>query len=211
MAEILTLDNLLAWQQSFAAVVAENKEYLTGLDSEIGDADHGNNMARGTQAAVESLANTPPTTVAEFGKTVGMTLVSTVGGASGPLFGTLFLRFGVSAGAVTELDGAALAAALKAGIDGVVARGKAELGDKTMVDVLLPAYAALESAIAAGTPLAAALQVTAQAAAQARDATAPLVAKKGRASYLAERSAGHIDPGSASTALLFACLAATLN
>lgn len=211
MADVLTLDQLIAWAERFAAVIAENKEYLTGLDAEIGDADHGSNMARGTAAALEKLQADAPASVAAFGKTAGMTLVSTVGGASGPLFGTLFLRFGVSAGDTTELDAAGLAAALKAGIDGVVARGKAEVGDKTMVDVLTPALAAYEAAVAEGENLASALEKTATVAAEARDATAPLVAKKGRASYLGERSAGHIDPGSASTAILFETLAAVVK
>lgn len=211
MTQTLDLATLTAWFTNFTAVVNEKRQYLTDLDAEIGDADHGSNMARGTQAALEKLTAEPPSSVAAFGKTVGMTLVSTVGGASGPLFGTLFLRFGVTAGDVTELDGAAFAAALKAGIDGVVARGKAEMGDKTMVDVLLPAHEAFAAAIAAGDDFAAALAATAQAAQQASEATVPLLAKKGRASYLGERSVGHLDPGSASTAILFETLAATVK
>lgn len=207
MAATLTLEQITAWVKKFSEVIAENREYLTGLDSEIGDADHGSNMTRGTAAAVEKITADAPATIAAFGKAVGMTLVSTVGGASGPLFGTLFLRFGVAAGETTELDANGFAAALKAGIDGVVARGKAELGDKTMVDVLLPTYDALVAATDAGDDLAAALEKAATAAAEARDATEPLIAKKGRASYLGDRSAGHIDPGSASTAIMFATLA----
>lgn len=207
MSQAITLDNLLAWSKDFAAVIGENRQYLTDLDAEIGDADHGSNMARGTQAALEKLEADKPTTVAAFGKTVGMTLVSTVGGASGPLFGTLFLRFGVAAGDVTELDGAAFAAAMQAGIDGVIARGKAEPGDKTMVDVLVPALAEFNTALAGGAQLSAALETAAAAAKTASEATVPLVAKKGRASYLGERSVGHMDPGSASTAILFATLA----
>lgn len=206
----LTLAQLSDWAVKFRDVINENREYLTALDAEIGDADHGSNMARGTTAAAEKLLADPPATVSAFGKTVGMTLVSTVGGASGPLFGTLFLRFGTTAGDVTELDGAALLAALEAGVNGVQARGKAEPGDKTMVDVLVPALAELKTQLDGGADLKTALQQTAVASATAKDATKPLVAKKGRASYLGERSAGHIDPGSASTAILFETLAAAV-
>lgn len=211
MPDVLTLDLLTAWLKRYAEVVDENKEYLTALDSAIGDADHGSNMARGTAAVVEKLAADAPASVAALGKTAGMTLVSTVGGASGPLYGTLFLRFGAAAGDAAELDAQGFAAALEAGVAGIVARGKAELGDKTMVDVLTPALEGYREAIEAGAELGAALQQTAEIAAQARDATEPLVAKKGRASYLGERSAGHIDPGSASSAMLFATLAEVVN
>ena len=145
----------------------------------------------------------------ELFKSVGMTLVTSVGGASGPLYGTFFLRMGMNAGAVQELDAVAFGAALRAGLDGVVARGKAEAGDKTMYDAMAPAIDAWDAT--AGDGLAAA-SLAAFAAAQAgRDATIPLVARKGRASYLGERSAGHLDPGATSTALLFEALADTLK
>lgn len=205
MAQSISLAQLHKWLTVFTEKVAAQREYLTGLDAEIGDADHGSNMARGTQAAADKLAQDTPADIAALGKTFGMTLVSTVGGASGPLFGTLFLRFGVTAGAVTELDIAGFTAALKAGVEGVLVRGKAQPQDKTMVDVLNPVLQVFEQY--SGASFAELAATAAQTAASARDETADMVAKKGRASYLGERSVGHIDPGSASTALLFEALA----
>ncbi|MBD8011172.1 MULTISPECIES: dihydroxyacetone kinase subunit DhaL [Microbacterium] len=196
------------WISRFAVAMNDNREWLTELDSAIGDADHGANMARGMAAVVDKLDAGAPETIDELLKGVGMTLVSSVGGASGPLYGTFFLRMGMTAGAVPTLDAASLATALRAGLDGVVARGKAEAGDKTMYDAMAPAVDALDSTLAAGAGLAAALVAAADAAAAGRDATRPLVARKGRASYLGERSAGHLDPGAASTAILFETLAA---
>ncbi|WP_336992182.1 dihydroxyacetone kinase subunit DhaL [Leucobacter sp. VD1] len=207
MTNTITVDTLTRWLTGFADRVAEQREYLTELDSAIGDADHGANMARGMAAVVEKAGQDPATTADALLKTAGMTLVSSVGGASGPLYGTFFLRMGASAGAVTELDAAALGAALRAGYEGILQRGKAEPGDKTMVDAMLPALDAYDAAAASGS-LGDALAAASAAAAKGRDATEPLVARKGRASYLGERSAGHIDPGSASTALLFEALAA---
>jgi dihydroxyacetone kinase-like protein len=202
---------LADWVSRFGAAVAEKRDWLTELDSAIGDADHGANMARGMSAVSEKLAAGTPGTVDELLKTVGMTLVSSVGGASGPLYGTFFLRMGMTAGAVPELDGPALAAALRAGLDGIVARGKAEAGDKTMFDAMAPAVDALDAALAGGASIADATRTAADAAAAGRDATLPLVARKGRASYLGERSAGHLDPGAASTAILFDTLAAAVE
>lgn len=198
---------LAEWIRRFRDVIAEKRDWLTELDSAIGDADHGANMARGMDAVVAKLDGGVPETVDELLKTVGMTLVSSVGGASGPLYGTLFLRMGMAAGPVIELDATGLAGALRAGLDGIVARGKAEAGDKTMFDAMAPAVDALDAAIAGGADLAAGMTTAAAAAAAGRDATEPLVARKGRASYLGERSAGHIDPGAASTTLLFEALA----
>lgn len=198
---------LIDWVHRFRDVVADKRDWLTELDSAIGDADHGANMTRGMDAVVAKLDAGAPATVDELLKTVGMTLVSSVGGASGPLYGTLFLRMGMAAGSVTELDAPGLAASLRAGLDGIVARGKAEAGDKTMFDAMAPAVDALDAAIARGADLAEATTAAAEAAAVGRDATLPLVARKGRASYLGERSAGHLDPGAASTALLFETLA----
>ena len=192
------------WLRAFADVVAREREYLTQLDAAIGDADHGVNMDRGMQAVAAKLDQAPPG-AADLGallKTVGMTLVSTVGGAAGPLYGTLFLRMGAAAGTAGELSLAGWAAALEAGVAGVQARGKAEPGDKTMVDALLPALRALRDAGAAGSPLAEALTASAAAAEGGARATIPLVARKGRASYLGERSAGHQDPGATSSWLL---------
>jgi dihydroxyacetone kinase-like protein len=189
-------DQLTAWLTRFAELVHEHRDELTALDSAIGDADHGSNMDRGMAAVVAALAEAPPADAAAVLKRTGTTLVSKVGGASGPLYGTLFLRMAGSADA-------GFAASLRAGFEGVLARGKAEPGDKTMVDALGPACDVLD----AGGSLAQA----AQAAADGRDATVPLVARKGRASYLGERSAGHADPGATSTALLLQAAAETLD
>jgi dihydroxyacetone kinase-like protein len=207
MTTTIDTTTLLDWITRFRDAVTEKREWLTELDSAIGDADHGSNMSRGMTAVVEKLDAGAPATADELLKSVGMTLVSSVGGASGPLYGTLFLRMGMTAGAVTELDAAGLAAALRAGLDGIVARGKAEAGDKTMFDAMAPAVDAFDTAIAGGSDLTAAARSAADAAEAGRDATVPLVARKGRASYLGERSAGHLDPGAASTALLFDTLA----
>ncbi|PJJ73129.1 dihydroxyacetone kinase-like protein [Diaminobutyricimonas aerilata] len=201
----LTVADLVAWTQRFRDLMVEHRAALTELDSAIGDADHGSNMARGMQSAVEKLEQTAPETVGAWGKSVGMTLVSSVGGASGPLYGTFFLRFGASGGDATELDAAALGAALRAGLEGVLARGKAEPGDKTMIDALGPALDAFDAAVDQG--LEAAIAAARDAAAAGRDATEPLQARKGRASYLGERSIGHVDPGATSTAYLFDALA----
>jgi phosphoenolpyruvate---glycerone phosphotransferase subunit DhaL len=210
MTDTIDTATLVDWITRFRDAVTEKREWLTELDSAIGDADHGANMARGMTAVVEKLDAGAPATVDELLKSVGMTLVSSVGGASGPLYGTLFLRMGMTAGAVTELDAAGLAAALRAGLDGIVARGKAEAGDKTLFDAMSPAVDALDAGVARGAGLADAAAAAATAAAAGRDATLPLVARKGRASYLGERSAGHLDPGAASVTLLFDALAAAI-
>jgi dihydroxyacetone kinase-like protein len=199
------------WIREFAELVAANKDLLTRLDSAIGDADHGANMDRGMTAAVAALDSSSPTSPAALLKKVGMTLVSTVGGASGPLYGTFFLRMATASGEAEQLDGPAFAKALRAGLEGVVARGKAEAGDKTMFDALAPATDALDAALAAGAPLPASLRAAADAAADGRDATVPMLARKGRASYLGERSVGHQDPGATSTALLMAAAAAAIG
>ena len=199
---------LTAWVREFARLVHEQRDTLTQLDAAIGDADHGANLDRGMTAAVTALDAQPPDDPAAVLKTVATTLIKTVGGASGPLYGTFFLR---AAGALDGGDGAALATAVRAGYDGVVARGKAERGDKTMLDALGPACDALDEALAAGKPLQEALRAAADAAAQGRDATVPMVARKGRASYLGERSAGHQDPGATSATLLVETAAATLG
>ena len=198
---------LTAWVREFARLVHEQRDTLTQLDSAIGDADHGANLDRGMTAAVAALETTPSDDPAAVLKTVATTLIKTVGGASGPLYGTFFLR---ASGALDGGDGAALAAALRAGYDGVVARGKAERGDKTMLDALGPACDALDEALAAGKPLDEALGAAAEAAAAGRDATEPLVARKGRASYRGERSAGHRDPGATSATFLVAAAATAL-
>jgi dihydroxyacetone kinase-like protein len=206
----VSLDRLLTWLGRFTELVTEQRAYLTELDSAIGDADHGANMSRGMTAVMEKLDGATPGAADELFKTVGMTLVTSVGGASGPLYGTFFLRMGMSAGAASSVDAPALGAALRAGLDGVVARGKAEAGDKTMFDAMAPAIDAYDAAVLGGASPAAAAAAAFAAAETGRDATEPLVARKGRASYLGERSAGHLDPGATSTALLFQALAETL-
>ncbi len=208
----ISLDQLRAWLGRFAELVTDQRAYLTELDSAIGDADHGANMARGMTAVMEKIgAGTPAGAADELFKTVGMTLVTSVGGASGPLYGTFFLRMGMTAGAVPAFDAASLGVALRAGLEGVVARGKAEAGDKTMFDAMAPALDAYDAAIAGGGSVQDAAAAAFAAAETGRDATAPLVARKGRASYLGERSAGHLDPGATSTALLFQALTETLS
>jgi phosphoenolpyruvate---glycerone phosphotransferase subunit DhaL len=197
------------WIRAFAAVVAENKEYLTELDSAIGDADHGINMNRGMQAVLGKMDAAESADIGALLKAVGMTLVSTVGGASGPLYGTLFLQMGTSAAGKSDLSGDDWADALAAGLAGVQRRGKAELGDKTMIDALVPAVEAVRSALAGGSALDEALRRSAEAAREGMTATIPLVARKGRASYLGERSANHQDPGATSSWLLLRTAAET--
>lgn len=212
MKTTLTITDLRNWLAIFAKDMETNKAYLTELDSAIGDADHGINMSRGMTAVTEKVGASTSATIADLFKTTGMTLVTSVGGASGPLYGTFFLRFGASVGAVTEVDGAGLSAALHAATEGVIARGKAEVGDKTMVDALTPALAGLDATLdATGGDIVAAVHAAAAGAQAGRDSTLPLVARKGRASYLGDRSAGHLDPGSASTAYLFEALAAAID
>ena len=203
----ITVDDLIAWMVRFDEQIVEQAELLTELDSAIGDADHGTNMARGTAAVRLRLAQARPEDAGAVLKSCGMTLVSTVGGASGSLYGTLFLEMAKRVGQAVELDTVVVADAFRAGVAGVVARGRAEPGDKTMVDALQPTVDALSSAAAGGRPLAESLRAAAAAAAAGRDATIPLVARKGRASYLGDRSAEHLDPGAASAAILVQALA----
>lgn len=202
MSEDLSAAAMAQWVRQFATLIAQNRDHLTELDAAIGDADHGANMDRGMSAAVAALDGAQPTAAGAVLTGVGMTLISTVGGASGPLFGTLFLRMGTALGDVSEPPARDLGAALRAGLEGVVARGKAELGEKTMVDALSPAADALDAALVEGLPLADAVARASEAAAAGRDATTPMLARKGRASYLGERSVGHQDPGATSVALL---------
>lgn len=190
----------VAWLSLSAKAMSEHRDELTQLDRAIGDSDHGENMDRGFQAVLAKLSESPPETPGAALKLAAMALMSKVGGAAGPLYGTAYLRAATAMGEAAELDGDALAAALKAARDGIVARGKAEPGDKTMVDAWTPAVDAAQAAIGDGP--AEVLRAAAQAAAAGAAATDPLVARKGRASYLGERSAGHRDPGAASTALL---------
>jgi phosphoenolpyruvate---glycerone phosphotransferase subunit DhaL len=197
---------LARWLTEFARLVREQRDQLTTLDAAIGDADHGSNLDRGMSAVLAVLPDQVAQSPSALLKKAASTLISKVGGASGPLYGTFFLRMATALPDTgsESLDGPALAKALRAGVDGVQARGKAERGDKTMYDALAPAMDALDEALASGAPLAEALDAAARAAAEGRDATIPLVARKGRASYLGERSAGHQDPGATSAALLIA-------
>ena len=203
-------DDVVRWIRAFAAEVGAKKEQLTQLDAAVGDGDHGINMDRGMSAVLAKLdATTEEQDIGALLKTVGMTLVSTVGGAGGPLYGTLFLQMGTAVSGKDELGPDDWAAALEAGIAGVQARGKAEPGDKTMIDALIPGRDALKSALAEGASFEDALRQSADAAGQGMRDTVPLVARKGRASYLGERSAGHQDPGATSSHLLLEAAAET--
>ncbi|MDA3628033.1 dihydroxyacetone kinase subunit DhaL [Saccharopolyspora oryzae] len=202
-----TAQDVIAALRAGAATVAEHRDELIGLDRAIGDADHGENMDRGFRAVVAKVDTAAPETPGAVLKLCATVLISTVGGASGPLYGTAFLRAAAAVGDETDLDGAAVAKAIKAGLDGVVARGKAVAEDKTMVDALIPAVEAAKNAAESGEGPAKVLAAAADAAHQGAQATEPLVARKGRASYLGERSAGHIDPGARSTALLLTAFA----
>jgi dihydroxyacetone kinase-like protein len=200
--QVVTVQSLEGWVRRFADLIGEQRAYLTELDSAIGDADHGINMDRGLRAVSEKLDAGAPASADELFKLIGMTLVSNVGGASGPLYGTLFLRVGSALGPRDAVSLDDLVKAVHAGVEGLVARGRPELGDKTMYDALHPALEALDAAIEDGEGLGVALERARDAAAGGRDATIPMVARKGRASYLGERSAGHQDPGATSAALL---------
>jgi dihydroxyacetone kinase-like protein len=192
-----------AWITRSATVVSEHRTELTTLDRSIGDGDHGENLDRGFTAVLLKLDGlNDDATPADALKTVATTLISTVGGASGPLFGTAYLKAAGAVAGKSELDGAAIVDLLTAARDGVVLRGKAELGDKTMVDAWTPAVDAAAAALAEGKDEVAILAAAADAAQVGSESTDPLVARKGRASYLGERAIGHRDPGSVSSALL---------
>ncbi|CEA07096.1 PTS-dependent dihydroxyacetone kinase, ADP-binding subunit DhaL [Arthrobacter saudimassiliensis] len=192
------------WMRDSAEVLAANRQRLIDLDREIGDADHGENMDRGFRAVVEKLdaAPEPPAAPSDVLKTAAMTLMSKVGGAAGPLYGTAFLRAATSTGGKAELGGTDVADMVEAALGGLTSRGKAEPGDKTMVDAWTPAAEAARRTAEHGADAAETLAAAAAAAEEGLAATEPLTARKGRASYLGERSAGHLDPGAASTALI---------
>ena len=199
-------DHVLDWIQRFAAEMSEHRQELVRLDTAIGDGDHGTNMDRGMQKALAKLQESQPADPASILKAVAMTLVSTVGGAAGPLYGTLFLQMGSALGSNADVGLAEYAQAWRKGLEGVQARGKAQPGDKTMVDALIPAVEALEGA----SELEAGLRAAVDAAHAGMEATTPLVARKGRASYLGERSKDHQDPGATSTYYLFKSAAEAL-
>ena len=203
----ITATEVGRWVRAFAGAVAEAKDELTRLDAAIGDADHGINMDRGMTAVVAALGADEPTEIPALMRTVGMALISKVGGAAGPLYGTFFLQFGSGARDGASLSPEGWATCLDAGVAGVKSRGKAEPGDKTMLDALLPSADALRAALGEGASFASALGRAADAGEQGARDTIPLVARKGRASYLGERSAGHQDPGATSSALLLRCAA----
>ncbi len=199
-------DSTLDWMSRFAGEMAEHRQELVRLDTAIGDGDHGTNMNRGMQKALEKLHASEQPDPGAVLKTVAMALVSSVGGAAGPLYGTLFLQMGTALGGQAEVDLRAYAAAWRKGVEGVQSRGKAQPGDKTMLDAVLPAVEALEQA----SDLDDGLRAAVAAAEQGMNATTPLVARRGRASYLGERSAGHQDPGATSTYYLFKSAAEAL-
>ena len=206
---VITLDEVVAWILAYARAISENRAMLTELDAAIGDGDHGANMDRGCKA-VSAKLQAGGTDISQVLKTTGMTLLSTVGGASGPLYSTIFLQAAQACAGKTQLTLQDWIVMMDAAAKGVVARGKAAAGDKTMLDALIPAVQALKDAAVAGLSLADALRASAKAAEDGMEATLPLIARKGRASYLGERSAGHIDPGATSTYLLFKTAAAAL-
>lgn len=199
------------WIHRFAADIAENRQHLVRLDTAIGDGDHGTNLDRGMRKAVERLDGLEGDDIGAALKAVGMALVSSVGGAAGPLYGTLFMQMGQATTGRSELDLAAWSAAIRAGLEGVRKRGKAELGEKTMVDALSPAADALDAAAEEGAELPAALERSARAAHEGMQATTDMEARKGRASYLGSRSVGHQDPGATSTYLLLKTAAEALG
>lgn len=211
MANAITTAMILCWLERYAGILAEKKAYLTALDSAIGDADHGANMHRGFQAVLAKRPALEGKDLGEIFKVTAMTLISTVGGASGPLYGTFFLQAGTGLAGRPAVSPQEFAASLERGLAGVIQRGKAISGDKTMVDVLEPTIAALRKAADAGDLTPSSLAGVATYAEGCARATIPLLARKGRASYLGERSQGHQDPGATSAAYLFAALAETFS
>lgn len=199
-------EHVIAAIEAVADIIAENKQYLTDLDQAIGDGDHGINMARGFEAVRSKLRAASPADIGAALKTTGMTLISTVGGASGPLYGTAFLRAAAAAQGKTSLDGAGAVQMLAAAIGGIKERGKAVKGEKTMLDALEPALEALSQAIDENKPILASLELAREAAAQGVEYTKTIIATKGRASYLGERSLGHQDPGATSSCLMLTAL-----
>lgn len=208
---MVTKEQIVQWLQAFATVIEQNKDYLTELDAAIGDADHGINMERGFKKVMSQLPSVADNDIGSILKTVSMTLISSVGGASGPLYGTMFLRAGTAVAGKQELTDEHMVGLLQAALDGVLQRGKAQPGDKTMVDVLSPAVATFQQAVGEGKATLEAMQQTVAAAQQGMKDTTPMLAKKGRASYLGERSIGHQDPGATSSYLMLKSLLATLE
>ena len=208
---MVTKEQIVQWLNAVAEVMEQNREYLTQLDAAIGDADHGINMDRGFKKVAEQLPTVADRDIGSILRGAGMALVSSVGGAAGPLYGTLFLRAGMAVQGKQELSPTDMGDLLQAGLAGVVERGRAQLGDKTMVDALAPGVEAFREAVGAGDDTTTALQRTVAAVEQGIKDTIPMVAKKGRASYLGERSIGHQDPGATSSYLILKALFGVLN
>ncbi|MCI0395173.1 MAG: dihydroxyacetone kinase ADP-binding subunit DhaL [Chloroflexi bacterium] len=207
---MVTKAQIVQWLEATAAVLSQNKEYLTQLDAAIGDADHGINMNRGFKKIMEKLPSVADKDIGNILKTAGMTLLSSVGGASGPLYGTFFTRAGMAMTAKEELSDEDLLKLLEAAVDGILQRGRPQPGDKTMYDALAPALAALRAALAEGQDTVTALQAAVNGAEQGMKETIPMQARKGRASYMGERSIGHQDPGATSSYLILNALLETL-
>jgi dihydroxyacetone kinase-like protein len=205
----ISRDDALKWIRASALVISENRDYLIQLNSVIGDADHGANMDRGFRAVIAKMPEISRQDIGTIFRTVGMTLQSRIGGAAGPLYGAFFLQAGRKTAGKMELNLDDWCSALEAALDGVVVRGNAEPGDKTMVDALFPAVSALKQAAEENLPLRQALIQSVEAAKTGMEQTTQLVARKGRASYLGERSAGHQDPGATSMFLILKAAADT--
>jgi len=208
---MVSKEQIIQWIQAIALVLEQNKNYLTELDAAIGDADHGINMNRGFQKVISQLPSVADKDIGSILKTVSMTLISSVGGASGPLYGTMFLRASTAVAGKSELTDEDMVALLQAAVDGIIQRGKANLGDKTMLDALSPASDTFKQAVAKGVSTQEALQQAVTAAEEGMKNTIPLVAKKGRASYLGDRSANHQDPGATSAYLILKTLLETVS
>lgn len=202
----VTKQNIISWLQACAAVLEENRAYLTELDSAIGDADHGTNIARGFIIVAKQVTEHHEKNIGDLLKTASMAIMSKVGGASGMLYGNFFMKAAVVAKDKKVLTADELAILLEEGLAGIIARGRADPGDKTMVDAWTPAIDAFKAKLASGKGLNDALQDSARAAKEGMKSTIPLQARKGRASYLGERSIGHQDPGATSTYLIIQAL-----
>ncbi|MBW4506163.1 MAG: dihydroxyacetone kinase subunit L [Scytonematopsis contorta HA4267-MV1] len=208
---MVTKQHIFQWLHRYTLMLEQNKDYLTDLDAAIGDADHGLNMDRGFKKVMKQLPQVSDQDIGGILKAVSMTLISSVGGASGPLYGSWFLRASSVVSGKQELDEEDMLHLMEAGLDGVIGRGKAQLGDKTMVDVLNPAVDAFGRAVVSGKDMLEAMEQAVNAAEQAMKDTKSMQAKKGRASYLGDRSLGHQDPGATSCYFMLKSLFKTLS
>lgn len=208
---MITRDLLVQILKNIAETISENKEFLTELDRAIGDGDHGLNMNKGFRAVTEKIESVKEKDCGEILKTIAMTLISTVGGASGPLYGTAFLKASMVAKGKMELDGETIIKMFDEAIKGVMMRGKAHIGEKTMLDALIPAYEALKESVEQGEEIVVSFNKASEAAYNGVEGTKNIIATKGRASYLGERSIGHQDPGATSSYLIIKTIADTLK